>query len=92
MYFYPGYRTCKANVKFYDLELFIICHFHPGFGRHKTNVKFDDSQDEDDISAELAYELPQFGISPGPSPTPSPPSTIATPSDFDVSSVCIFNF
>ncbi len=36
---------------------------------------------------EPPFELPQFGVSPGPTPSPSPPSTPQTPSIFSVSEV-----
>ena len=40
----------------------------------------------DDDDNKLNFELPQFGVSPGRTPSPSTPSC-ATPSDFDVSDV-----
>ena len=50
-------------------------------------MAFADGQTGDDEEEELkAFEFPRFGLSPGPTPSPSTPSA-HTPSDFDVSSV-----
>ena len=50
-------------------------------------MAFADGQLGDDEEEELkAFEFPRFGLSPGPTPSPSTPSA-HTPSDFDVSSV-----
>ena len=61
----------------------------------KKSIKFKDEA-EKRLDEELKsltggfkdkIDFPQFGTSPGPSPTPSPPSTPQTPSYFSVSEV-----
>ena len=61
----------------------------------KRSIKFKDEAekalDEEVKSSTGGFkdkiDFPQFGTSPGPSPTPSPPSTPQTPSYFSVSEV-----
>ena len=50
------------------------------------SVKFQNDQLDEADKEMLSFEFPTFGVSPGPTPSPSTPS-VMTPSSFDVSEV-----
>ncbi len=52
--------------------------------------QLEDLEGEDPELKGLMFELPKFGVSPGPTPSPSLPSAPSTPSHFSVSDVSIY--